>query len=112
MNFLFDQNKPSELILEWRDKIIEKVDQLQASGINLADAKEKLRTYLQRLTQEREKYVREGKKQIKTLPEKMKQEHPEGGLNVKEYGTGNFFITVPLSSPQTCDICFGYLIVK
>jgi hypothetical protein len=82
MSILFDDKRLSGLILEWRDKILKKIVQLQSSRINQADAKKRLMTYLQRLTQEREIYVRESEQQIKTLPETMKQEHPEGGLHV------------------------------
>jgi hypothetical protein len=76
------EKRLSKLILEWRDKILEKVDQLKGKGVSLINAKQMLRTYFQRLYQDREKYVQEAEQQIKTIPETMKREHPEGGLNI------------------------------
>lgn len=91
MASLFDDKRLSRLLLDWRDKVLKKIEQLQSSGMNQADAKERLIAYLQRLTQEREQYVRESEQQIKTLPETMKQEHPEGGLHVALGIAGTIF---------------------
>lgn len=79
---LFDDKRLSKLLLEWRDEILGKVNQLQVSDMSPNDAKERLRTYLQELLEEREQYVRESEQQIKKLPETIKHEHPEGGLHV------------------------------
>ncbi len=81
VDYLFEPQL-SSLIAEWRHKILAKVTQLQGSDLALAEAKARLRTYLQRLAKDRQTYVEESKQQIAELPDMLKAEHPEGGLHV------------------------------
>jgi len=83
VSHLFDDQNIPRLVIKWRDKILGKVEQLKTSGIDTVKAKERLASYLRKLAQERERYVRESRQQIKTVPDNIRKQHPEGGLSVE-----------------------------
>ncbi len=82
LDHLFDEQRLPTLVLEWRDKLLAKAREVNTPQFTLPQAKQRLHSYFESLAREREQYVRDSKRQIDSLPNELKQQHPEGGLHV------------------------------